>query len=312
MSSTLIAVVLALVLGHYVTALARLRCFGWFTRWRGWLGRRMGTSFASPFALLAVLVPPLALVAWAQDAAAGHFHGLAGFAFALAMLVYCWGPRDLDLDVEAAEEADDAAARTLALARLSGSDRPAGEDPESLMRAVFRGARRRWFGVLFWFLLLGPFGALLYRLAERTVDHSGEAAPPPAQAAAWRHLLAILDWPVAHLMTLALAVVGHFDAVYGAWRDWHAANEGGGFDFSAGFLDAAARVSVGLALHDAEAERREDDDADDAASADAREHQPPADAPAPTPVLHASMALVWRILVAWLVVLALFVLAGYV
>ena len=85
MSSTLIAVVLALVLGHYVTALARLRCFGWFTRWRGWLGRRMGTSFASPFALLAVLVPPLALVAWAQDAAAGHFHGLAGFAFALAI-----------------------------------------------------------------------------------------------------------------------------------------------------------------------------------------------------------------------------------
>jgi AmpE protein len=107
-------------------------------------------------------------------------------------------------------------------------------------------------------------------------------------------------------------VVGHFDAVYGAWRDWHAAREGGDFDFSAGFLDAAARVSVGLALRDAEAERRDDDEADDMAPADGREHQPPADAPAPTPVLHASMALVWRILVAWLVVLALFVLAGYV
>ena len=50
MSSTLIAVVLALVLGHYVAPIAQLRRYGWFARWLGWLGRQMGTAYASPFA----------------------------------------------------------------------------------------------------------------------------------------------------------------------------------------------------------------------------------------------------------------------
>lgn len=311
MFMTLAAVVVALALGHVAQGLAAaVRRHGWFDDWLRWLGAksRADGAWHGRWGIALALSPPLlavGLLQWALDA---MLYGALGLLFGIGVLFYCWGPRDLDLDVDAIVDAPDAATRSAAIARLS----PNGADMPTLVVAVFHAARRRWFGVLFWFLLLGPFGALLYRLAERTVDHSGEAAPPPAQAAAWRHLLAILDWPVAHLMTLALAVVGHFDAVYGAWRDWHAANEGGGFDFSPGFLDAAARVSVGLALHDAEAERREDDDADDAASADAREHQPPADAPAPTPVLHASMALVWRILVAWLVVLALFVLAGYV
>src|SRR5690606_14235706 len=131
-------------------------------------------------------------------------------------------------------------------------------DPASLVQAVFLGARRRWFGVLLWFLLLGPFGALLYRLTERGAEAEAGEALPPAQRAAWQHLLAILDWPVAQLMTLAPAIVGHFDAVHSAWRDWHAARSGQGFDFSTGFLDAAAQVSVVQALRDAAAEREVD------------------------------------------------------
>lgn len=306
MSSTLIAVVLALVLGHYVAPIAQLRRYGWFARWLGWLGRQMGTAYASPFALLLALGLPLALVAWAQQALAGHFLGLTGFALAVLALCYCWGPRDLDLDVEAVEDASDEAARQKALESLAGEGHPiAADDTGSLVRAVFRGARRRWFGVLFWFLLLGPFGALLYRLTERATQTSTGAALPPAQAALWQHLLDILDWPVAHLMTLALAVVGHFDAVHGAWRDWHAARRGQEFDFSAGFLDAAAIVAVGQSLRDAAGERAADAGEDDPPA-------PPGDAPTPLEALHAAMTQVWRILVGWVVVLALFVLAGYV
>ncbi|MGE4358352.1 MAG: hypothetical protein AB7D30_00730 [Lysobacteraceae bacterium] len=305
MSSTLIAVVLALALGHYVTPLAQLRRYGWFSRWVAWLGRQMGAAFASPFALILVLGVPLALTAWLQHALSGQFLGLAGFAFAVLALGYCWGPRDLDRDVEAIEEASDDAARERALAQLTDAARPASAtDPASLVQAVFHAARRRWFGVLLWFLLLGPFGALLYRLTERGAGTEAGKSLPPAQLAAWQHLLAILDWPVAHLMTLALAVVGHFDAVRAAWREWHGARSGQDFDFSIGFLDAAAQVSVRQALREAAAEREADDIDDDASQ--------PADAPLPLQALHAAMAQAWRILVAWIVVLALFVLAGHV
>ena len=54
MSSTLIAVVLALALGHYVTPLAQLRLRLVFALGH-WLGRQMGAAFASPFALILVL-----------------------------------------------------------------------------------------------------------------------------------------------------------------------------------------------------------------------------------------------------------------
>lgn len=306
MSSTLIAVVLALVLGHYVTPLTRLRRYGWFSHWVGWLGRQMGSAFDSPFASLLALGLPLALAGWLQHALEGHFYGLSGFAFAVLVLCYCWGPRDLDLDVEAIEEANDDATRKRALRQLGGTRPVVAEEPASLVQAVFHGARRRWFGVLLWFLLLGPFGALLYRLTERGAEAEAGQALPPAQLAAWQHLLAILDWPVAHLMTLALAVVGHFDAVHGTWREWHVARRGQGFDFSTGFLDDAAQVSVGQALRDAATEREVDDIDDDTGT------MSPVDAPLPLQALHAAMTQVWRILLAWVVVLALFVLAGHV
>ena len=105
---------------------------------------------------------------------------------------------------------------------------------------MFRNAMRRWFGVLFWFLLLGPFGALLYRLLVLSVAGDAARALPQRTVGGARTLLAVLEWPVAQLMTLALALVGNFDSVLGAWR------EAGGASFRADhrFLLAAGRASV--------------------------------------------------------------------
>ncbi|MCX7557394.1 hypothetical protein OS187_11320 [Xanthomonadaceae bacterium JHOS43] len=307
MSATLIAVVLALILGHAVAPLARLRRYGWFDAWLELGQRQAGAAFASPFAILISLGLPLLLGGWLQSALDGRFFGIPGFLFAVAVLIYCWGPRDLDIDVEAIEEAPDEAARERAIGQLAGEQRPpAANDEAGLVTAVFAGARRRWFGVLFWFLLLGPFGALLYRLAERGAGAS--AGPlPPAHAAAYRHLLAILDWPVAHLMALALAIAGNFDAVHGAWRDWHHARRDLPFDFSTGFLDAAALAGERQSRREASVERALDAES----GLDVPDEVPP-DAPAALPAMHAAMSLVWRILTVWLVVVALFVLAGYV
>ena len=47
----------------------------------------------------------------------------------------------------------------------------------SLVEAVFRNAQRRWFGVLFWFCVLGPFGALLYRLSVLAAEQDADIMP---------------------------------------------------------------------------------------------------------------------------------------
>src|SRR5690606_5523145 len=106
---------------------------------------------------------------------------------------------DLDRDVDAVLDAPDPASRRDAAARLA-DDGSASVDGPGVIEAVFRNGLRRWFGVLFWFLLLGPFGALGYRLVVLSARRDGaedpSAAPvPPATARGARRLLALLEWP---------------------------------------------------------------------------------------------------------------------
>lgn len=301
MSAALIAVVLALVLDHAAPPLVQLRQYGWFERWLAWLSPRAGNSlFTSRFGIVLSLGPLLVGIGLVQWALALHFFGLPGFVFSLAVLFYCWGPRDLDVDVAAVIDADDAEHRQVAIQRLVGDGAPLPQDDQpALVEAVFEGALLRWFGVLLWFLLLGPFGAVLYRFAQLGSRPAATAHLPGEHADAYRRLAAILDWPAAQLMALALALAGNFDAVFGAWRDWHAAHRAQGAGFDHGFLGAAGCAGVNRDL----AEAREDAvEAVDVVAADWSGAVVVADA----------MSLVWRVLLVWLAVLALFVLAGFV
>jgi AmpE protein len=250
-----------------------------------------------PAGLALIIGLPVLLVGLLQLALRQSFWGLPWFVFAVLVLFYCWGPRDLDLDVESIVDAPDAAHKREAAASLlqtdpaSTSDGP-GLDGHALVEGVFNGALRRWFGPLLWFLLLGPAGALLYRVTALLGGDSTHADAPVALREAARWLLSVLDWPVAQLMTVALALAANFDAVFGAWRDWHA----GGMRLDTGFLGAAARASVDIEIAD--------DDTD----------LPDSDALASSPALlelRDAMSLVWRMLLLWLAVIALFVIARF-
>lgn len=300
MSAVLIAVILALVVGHAAPQLAQLRRYEWFAAWLAALGSRLGAQgfHGSRAGILLSLGLPLLAVGLLQALLDERSYGLPGFAFAVIVLFYCWGPRDLDLDVDAIVQARDAEQRRVAVAALTGADQDTRMDAPTLVEGVFQGALERWFGVLFWFVVLGPFGAVLYRLAQLGATRKIAAALPVEHGEAYARLKLILDWPVAQLMTLALALAANFDAVVTAWRGWHAERGQRWFALDTGFLGAAARVSVDCELAEEQ---------DETYVADA----PPPTAPA-LPALKDAMSLAWRILLLWLAVLALFVLAGYV
>src|SRR5690606_37407052 len=233
MFTTLLAVVVAIVLGHLVPPFAAaVRQYGWFGQWIRWLDERFpGDGFwRGRFGIALALLPPLLLVLLFQLALAGSVLGLPSLVFGIVALFYAWGPRDLDVDVDAIVEAGDPVARHDAAARLWPPGAQVSLAGGALVGAVFGSAKRRWFRVLFWFLLLGPVGALLYRLAAIAAEGDASHLLPAETVDGARGLLAILDWPVAQLMTFAMALVGNFDAVFGAWRE----NGGASFALDAG------------------------------------------------------------------------------
>ncbi|RYZ73263.1 MAG: hypothetical protein EOP91_05695 [Lysobacteraceae bacterium] len=296
MSITLVAVVIALVLGHVAPALVTsARRYAWFGQWLQWLQAQSGETgfWRGRYGIVLALAPPLLLVGLLQWLLHAPLLGLLGLVYAIAVLVYAWGPRDLDVDVEAIIDAYDAPSRRQAMARLWEEGEAVAADGPALVEAVFRNALHRWFGVLFWFLLLGPVGAMLYRLTAFSAEGAFARTLPAATVSGARGLYAILDWPVAQLMVLSMALVGNFDAVFGAWREAH----GNRWQLDSGFLGAVARASVRSEL---------------AEEAEEYAEEGMVQAMRELPELRDAMSLVWRILVLWMAVLALFVIAGWV
>lgn len=295
---TLIAILTALGLGHFAPGLDDLRRTGWVRNWTAAVARHSDRlpGFDGAAGVVAVLLPPLAAVALLQVLLAGLYYGLAVFVFSVLVLVWAWGPRDLDDDVQAylaARESGDTADQRRAAQRIVPGELPAESEAEAetVVAWIYLGALERWFGVVFWFLVLGPLGAVLYRLTQVLARNMPDSELGESFVEAARRLRRLLDWPVCLLMATGLAIVGHFDAVIHAWRAYYRREQCGFFALDPGYLLAAARATL---------------------------QAPPTgwrdEAPAESGVageIRASMNLVWRVLFVWLSVVALLTVAGW-
>lgn len=295
---TLVAVIVALVLGHFAPALlASLRGHHWYLRWLTWWDAQLAGSdfWRGHYGITVAVLPLVLLVALLQWSLSGHLFGLPSLLFGVGMLVLCWGPRDLDRDVEAILDADDASTRDQAVERLQTIDRPAHLEPKpSLVAAATFAAKRRWFAPVFWFFLLGPAGVVLYRLVALADCRAFGAVLPAENRDGAGRWAALMEWPVVQLMTLSMALVGNFDTVFRAWR------EAGGDQWtlsSNGAVEAAAIASVNAELREDALDYRDAGMAGDQL---------------PMPELRDAMSLIWRMLLLWMVLLALLILAGWI
>ncbi|MCX8017234.1 MAG: CobD/CbiB family protein [Rhodocyclaceae bacterium] len=163
-------------------------------------------------------------------------------------------------------------------------------------------SHRHVFAPLFWFMVLGPAGALLYRIAACLAlrwRRDGEVPGETTQFGQFaRQAFFVIDWLPARLTAVMFAVVGDFeDAVY-CWRT----QAGVWSDESSGILLASGAGALGIRLGqplpgETDIESRPELGLGDQVAV---EH------------LQSAVGLVWRALVLCLLLLALLTVASWV
>lgn len=232
---TLIALLVALLVERLATRLLSLREAHWLEGYAAWARARLsglvGPARILPCAVL-VLLPavPVALVgAWlSEDAPAA-----AWLAFASLVLVFSLGPRDLGdevdeyVDRELAGDEEGARRAAAEIIEHDAGQRRAAR-AESVEDAIFVQANNRVFGVVFWFVALGPTGlgpaaAWLFRATDlmRRSDIAAQHGAGDGQGCAERvHFL--LAWPPARLLAFGYALAGSFQDARQGFRERYA------------------------------------------------------------------------------------------
>jgi adenosylcobinamide-phosphate synthase len=239
-------------------------------------------------------------------------NALLTLLFSVAMLYFLMGFRQFShffTDIQLALRAGEIEhARTLFHA-WTGRENSRLSTSEIVRLTIEHGilaSHRHVFAPLFWFMLLGPAGALLYRLS--VVMNQPDAGPIPAEPGFVvpsdafgefaRLAFEFLDWLPARLTAVTFAIVGDFeDAIY-CWRtqaqQWQ--------DAAAGILLASGAGALGVKLGQPLPETLGIEERPELGIGDE----------ADIDHLQSAIGLVWRALVLCLLMLVLLTLASWV
>lgn len=246
--------------------------------------------------VIAWLLGVLAAVA----VAAGAHHALhaasplAGWLWSIAVLYLTMGFRRFSHAFTAVHEAlragDVATAREV-LGKWRGesaTEFTAGEIARVSIEQGLLASHRHVFGTLFWFVVLGPAGAVLYHAAGLLADAwAARPGAEPGEFGWWAERAFFwLDWMPARLTAASFAVVGDFEDSAYCWRTQAA----GWLAQAPGIVLAAGGGALGVRLGDAVHQHgtlhyRPEFGLGDEADADAMQH---------------AVGLIWRALVLWM------------
>lgn len=221
---TVIAVVLGLLLERALWHALHLREVGWVAAYYRWLrdsveGSGVTVQIAGCIAGLLLLVLPVALAAISLDQ---WLPRMTWVLFSALVLVFSLGPRDLDKELEdyiAAETAGDTDRAKAAAAIIIEHDAAQRREAraESVEEAAFVQANNRVFGVLFWFVLLGPtalgpVAAWLFRVSDLMRRAAiADSTAMPAVAGCFERIHFGLAWLPARVVALSYALAGSFE-----------------------------------------------------------------------------------------------------
>lgn len=275
----LISIIIGLFLDRTFRHLHDLRDMAWFEFYSQSILRFTGKR-VPPLQFILILTLPVTLLLGIQVLLYDFLFNLPGFIFGIIVFIYCLGPACLSTDIEAYIHArmmgdeDEALHYAGTITDTAASASP-DQQINDVTRAILNIANERIFATIFWFIILGPFGCMLYRL----ISELSKQIEFNELAEFSEFIHAIMAWVPARMLAAGYALTGNFDGAYHAYKDRAYAS-----DLSQS--NAEVLISTGLgAMHNLDMENE-------------------------LSSVHAAQALVMRAVIVWIGILAVMTLGG--
>lgn len=214
---TFIVSLIALVIERFFDW-SHLRHWYWFTNYQKYIAHRFADK--SSYLILALsIVPLLIIVLLLEFLLQNALYGFVQLLFQLFILLYCLGPQNLWADTFSCISALRQGDKRFVEEKVKKSSR--SNYSQSLHRHflnnIFIEGNRRVFAVVFWFVVLGPIGAVLYRAVSLSAATSEQETNVELYQTA-RSLEAVLDWLPVRVFAFIFALGGHFVRVLSCWQ----------------------------------------------------------------------------------------------
>lgn len=198
---------------------SHLRQWRWFNAYQRWLSHsRLGRLPAA--LLLSLSLLPLALLVGVINGFLDDWlYGTLKILFGIIVLLYCMGPKNLWVQVYRCISQLHKEEDTQTVIEWIGKEFNVGliENASffhmAFTRAIFLAAYQRIFAVVFWFVVLGPVGAVLYRSVALMAVES-----PLGLMQIAKKIQQLSDWVPVRILTFLFALGGHFTQVFTCWK----------------------------------------------------------------------------------------------
>lgn len=285
-----VVIVAALLLDQVLRLFEHLRLHRWYERpFADWAKR--ATRTAAPVQFLAAIMPAF-VAAFAVGAIAWGLANasiILGFIWGLVVLVFCLGPRNCLIEISAylkARAAGDHETARESARLLIEAEPPSGalDCAQAVSEATLLRAGDWLFSVLFWFALLGPLGAALFRVADTFAVRAAVDRPDSVYARSAEALKRVMAWVPMHLLALTYAVAGSLDETLADIRRVWGSTAHHFLERGEAVVASAGKASVRGLLDEGRDE---------------------------VELLHTTVNLIWRALIIWLAVIGIITLIGW-
>jgi AmpE protein len=224
---TLLILIAVLVTETFWTQISELRRHQYIVSYADkWQALFDKNNSLNPWLVMAiVLAPPLILVAVLIEGQQGVIGSLFELVLSLLVVTWCLGPQSLAVYYQSLTRSNSEDTET------EDSEQQGGQQQAE---ALFDYVHQAYFGVIIWFVLLGPVAALAYRmvatLASRSsvttndsINNDDEADASeyevvPNSNRLWQTVYYVVDWIPSRLTCLMFMLTGNFSKGLSAVR----------------------------------------------------------------------------------------------